>query len=257
MKNHPTPGKRASAGPAKLVGATVSTVAVLRALCHAEGALRLVQITEPLGLNRSTGLNILRTLVHEGLVKFDDETKTYRITSQIAELALAAGFFEPAPMRDLETRMRHLADRYHVNVSFWAVRGERLVLQSVAESPADVKLTQRPGQRAPLLQGAIGRAVVAAMDMSDEEIARRFHETRWRTPQTLNELNAGVLAARRRGWADDGGSAPRGTRALAVAVRDAGGRVVGACAAVMFAAQYDPPTQSEIADALLEMVNVH
>src|ERR1700756_1386642 len=69
------------------VGAVTNAARILGHLGAAPGPLRLTQISRPLGINTSTCLNILRTLVAEGLVRLDGPTKTYRLGRRIVELA--------------------------------------------------------------------------------------------------------------------------------------------------------------------------
>jgi len=234
----------------KLVGATVATIAVLRRLCAGASPLSLAEIAKPLALNRSTAFNILRTLAHEGVVHFDPAAKTYAVTNQLIDLVRGVSHQPRDRIHVLREGMAQVAGLYQVNVAHWVIHGDRLVLSAVAESPAEIKLTQLEGQRIPLLHGAVGRAVAAALPMPDEEISRRFATTAWRKPQDLGALTAAIRQARRRGWADDGGAAPPGTRAIAVALRDEDGVVDGGCAALMFAGQYDAEGEAAIAAAL-------
>ncbi|MCK9544112.1 MAG: helix-turn-helix domain-containing protein [Novosphingobium sp.] len=236
-------------GRGKLVGATVSTIAILRHLYGASGPLRLIEISGPLSLNRSTAFNILRTLAHEGVVTFDPAAKTYFLQPDFGEAMMGGGRTRDRERR-LEEGMARLAQLYKINVTRWAVRGERLVLTAVAESPAPVKLSHNLGQRIPLLQGAVGRAVAAAMPLADEDIAALFARTVWQMPQDLDTLIADIHRTRRRGWADDGGSVPPGTRALAVALRDDAGTVEGGCAVLLFAGQYKARDERAIVAAL-------
>jgi DNA-binding IclR family transcriptional regulator len=242
-----------TSGGAKLVPGTVATLNVLRRLCTALGPLRLVEVAEPLRMNRSTVFNILRTLVHEGVVRFDGVAKTYAMTAYLADLV--SGGDTGAVDRDVALRegMLRVAELYNVNVAQWRIRGDRLVMVAAAESDAEVKLTQASGRRIPLLYGAVGRAVAAAMPLSDDEIARRHRQTNWRRAQSLDALIGDVKTARRRGWADDGGSVLPGTTAVAVALRNAEGVVDGGCAALMFSGQFDATGEAAVAHALQQV----
>ena len=58
------------------------------------------------------------------------------------------------------------------------------------------------------------------------------------------------MRARKRGWADDGGSLQPGVRAVAAALHDTAGRVDGACAALMLSGQFDVRNEEAVAIAL-------
>lgn len=230
----------------KRVGAAVATLAIVRRLCHAGGGLRLVDIADPAAINRSTAYNILRTLVAEGLVSFDKSAKTYAVTAEIGRLAEAAGFGDGRAERAMRDGLERLAAEFGINAAYWVVEADRLVLKLMAESPTEVRLTLSPGQRVPLMVGAIGRAVAAASAMPAEDIARRFAATSFRRPQDLAAYLSEVQRAAALGWAEDGGSSPPGTSALAAAVRGADGTVVGACAALMMKGQFNAAERAEI-----------
>jgi len=256
MQNSPIASKPAgqtTPSGQKLVGATVATVAILRRLYGAGGPLRLIDVAEPLALNRSTAFNILRTLAHEGVVAFDAAAKTYALRSDFAQLMRSGRDPKVARAQRLREGMSRIAKLYDVHLAHWVIEDDQLVLATVAESHADVKLTQRQGQSAALVQGAVGRAIAAELPMSDDEIAEQHRRAHWVRPQSLDALMTDIRRARRRGWADDGGSLQPGVRAIAVAVRDERGAVDGGVAAVLFVGQYDAEGEAAIAAALQQV----
>ena len=250
MQNSPLASKPAGQ---KLVGATVATVAILRRLYGAGGPLRLIDVAEPLALNRSTAFNILRTLAHEGVVAFDAAAKTYALRNDFAQLLRSGRDPKVERAQRLREGMARVAKLYDAHLAHWAIEGDRLVLAAVAESQAEVKVTQAVGQRIPLLHGAVGRAIAAALPMPDAEIADRHGRIHWRKPQDLAALITDIRRARRRGWADDGGTLQPGIRALAVALRNQDGVIDGGCAAILFAGQYDAKGEAAIAAALQQI----
>ncbi|RZN09908.1 IclR family transcriptional regulator, partial [Bordetella pertussis] len=73
--------------PEKLVGALVGGLRVLRYLSAAPAGVGVTRVARDLQLNSSTCYNFLKTLVYEGLVTFDESTKTYSIALGLVELA--------------------------------------------------------------------------------------------------------------------------------------------------------------------------
>ena len=61
--------------PEKMVGALSAGLKVLRYLANASTPYGVTRIAKDLGLNASTCYNLLKTLVHERLVNFDEATK--------------------------------------------------------------------------------------------------------------------------------------------------------------------------------------
>ena len=81
---------RSTAAPEKLVGALSSGLSVLRYLAATASPVGVTRIARDLELNSSTCFNLLKTLVHERLVSFDERTKTYAISIGLVELAKGA-----------------------------------------------------------------------------------------------------------------------------------------------------------------------
>jgi DNA-binding IclR family transcriptional regulator len=76
--------------PDKPVGALVSGLSVLRYLAGTSVPVGVTRIARDLDLHSSTCFNLLKTLVHERLVNFDDSNKTYTIGLGVVELAKGA-----------------------------------------------------------------------------------------------------------------------------------------------------------------------
>ena len=71
----------ATSPPEKLVGALSSGLKILRYLASSSTPIGVTRIAKDLELNASTCFNLLKTLVHERLVTFDESTKTYSMVS--------------------------------------------------------------------------------------------------------------------------------------------------------------------------------
>src|SRR5476651_1754526 len=114
--------------PAGPVGAVTNAARILGHLGAAQMPLRLTQISRPLGINNSTCLNILRTLVAEGFVRADGAAKTYGLGRRIVELARDA-LNHGENLGALRPAMEALALKYGVTVMLWGrLGGEHLIL---------------------------------------------------------------------------------------------------------------------------------
>ena len=76
--------------PEKLVGALASGLAIVRYLAVARAPVGASRIARHLELNSSTCHNLLKTLVHERLVVFDESNQTYCVGLGVVELAKGA-----------------------------------------------------------------------------------------------------------------------------------------------------------------------
>ena len=114
--------------PDKLVGALSSGISVLRYLSATPAQVGVTRIAKDLGLNASTCFNILRTLVHERLVHFDNDTKTYSLALGLVELAKGA-VEQSSYVRMIHPDLEVIANTHDVTVTLWQrTTGDRVVL---------------------------------------------------------------------------------------------------------------------------------
>ena len=201
------------------VGSVRNAVALLRTLARAEGPLGVNEAARRAGVNASTAFNVLRTLVDEGLLVFDEAGKRYRIgigILQITRIHEARDAIEA-----LAPDMVRIATNRECLVALWRfTQDERAVLihKAVADSVfhLDVRLTER----LPSLSGALGRAFAAAQNWPEPELHRRFSTLRWARPLPFEEYLIQVEQARTRGFGMDTDQLYEGVSTVGAVFRD-------------------------------------
>ena len=168
-----------SAPAEKLVGALSSGLSVLRYLCAASNPVGVSRIARDLGLHSSTCFNLLKTLVHEQLVVFDDTTKTY--SAGLGLVSLSKGVLEKASLANtLRPHLRELASAHRITATQWRVTDdERVVLVDLADNPAAIRVHMSVGQRLPMYIAAMGRCIAGRSKLPRAQIKRRFDAIRW------------------------------------------------------------------------------
>ena len=165
----------------------------VRSVSQALGILRLLAETSPMslsdiarvtGLSPSSCLNLLKTLVDEGVVERDARTKSYRLArAWAASEALRDGAGQGLVDR-AQPLITQFARRHDAAVALWKVISrERVRAVSRAESDAGMRVAMADGQRQPLGGGAVGRALAAAQRVAPDELASRSagrRPCRWR-----------------------------------------------------------------------------
>ena len=204
----------------RTVRSVTQAFAILRALADS-APQSLSELGRALDLSPSSCLNLLRTLVDEGVVEREVRTKRYCLTRDWA----AADLFEAGSARAVIDHMRpamvQFAREFGTTVGLWmVVPGRRLRLIAHAESDARMRIQLADGQRQPLGGGAVGRALAAAQRADDSELARRHADVRWQTPMPLSRYIQDVRQAERTGYAVDDSVAFAGVCSIAVAVFD-------------------------------------
>jgi DNA-binding IclR family transcriptional regulator len=225
--------------PDKPVGALVSGLAVLRYLASSTTPAGVTRIARDLGLHASTCFNLLKTLVHEGLVNFDEPTKTYTIGLGLVELAKGA-LEQTSYVRMVHPYLQEIAASHRVTATLWhRTHGDRVVLLDRADNESTIRVHMSIGQRLPMYVAALGRCMAAHTELSPAELKLKFQALRWEDGPDFKDYLAEVAQVRERGYAVDNGSYAKGVTTVSSAVLDANGRPIMAISAVGFSGQLD------------------
>jgi DNA-binding IclR family transcriptional regulator len=201
------------------VGAVVHAIGILRHLSTATAPLGVAAIARGTGISVSTCFNILRTLTRARFVSFREADKTYALGVAVAELA--AGFLGMSHTELIRPELQRLAQKYDMLIVLWRVTEDgHIVLIDRAYSHTAVRVEMRMGLRLPMLVGAVGRCVAAALDLPEEELRRRFATLRWQTPPSFESYLTDTRKARQTGWSMDSHHLYRGLITVAALVTD-------------------------------------
>jgi DNA-binding IclR family transcriptional regulator len=221
----------------KLVGALSAGLAILRHLGDSGSRAGVSRIARDLGLNPSTCFNLLRTLVHEGMVSFDPGTKTYALALGVVELAKGA-LEQASYARFMRPHMEAVSARHGVTATLWQrAAADRMVLVDRSESDATMRVHMQVGQRLPLYVAAFGRCMAAHSGLSRQALREVFRGLRWEQAPPFEAWLRSVRQARDGGYAVDAGHFVRGATTVSSVVLDAAGAPIMALSAVGFAAQ--------------------
>ena len=223
--------------PDKLVGALINGLAIVRHLSMAKAPLSVTQISRDLQINPSTCFNILKTLLSERLITFDQTRKTYEVG--IGLVSLSRGLLEGGRfIRLLKPHLEQVSTEFNVTSALWQKSGNRVVLVDRAEAESTIRIDLSIGQRLPLYLGAFGRCMAAQANLTDSMLLREFKELRWQRPPSFDEFKADVRSAAKRGYATDIDSYVTGVTTIASAINNAEGNAVMAISAIGFSGQF-------------------
>lgn len=243
-------GSTGAAGSVKLVGALVSGLSILRYLSAQGTSMGVTKIARELQINPSTCFNLLRTLVYEGLVHFDESTKAYSIDLGLIELAKGA-LDVASYARMVKPHLEAIAAHHAVTATLWQKTGNRrVVLVDLAENVAAVRVHMSIGQRLPMFIAALGRCMAAYSDLTKPELKREFEMLRWADPPSFEEYWQEVQQVRASGYACDEGRYVKGVTTVSVPVLGRGNQAVMAISAVGFSAQLSKEKVTVLANDL-------
>jgi DNA-binding IclR family transcriptional regulator len=231
------------------VGAVTNAVRILDHLASSQGPLRLTQISRPLGINTSTCLNILRTLVAEGLVRADGAAKTYGLGRRLVELAREA-LNHGENLGTLRPAMDSLALKYGVTLMLWGrLDADNLILLAASVGEPMRSIHVELGLRVPLLTGSMGRLFAA--DLGETELRKRFDAVAWQKPLPFEAYLSQVEEAGERGWALDAGYLNTAIWGISAPVAHRGAPIDRTINAALLADQRDPDAIDRIAHDLV------
>ncbi|HEX7822169.1 MAG TPA: IclR family transcriptional regulator [Sphingobium sp.] len=206
--------------------------AVLRLLGKSETPLGVQAIARELGLVPSTCLYVLRALVVEELVAFDDDTKRYTLEAGV--LTLARQWLRRNQFNDLaQPILDRLCHSFEVTMLGVQIVGvDHMVVVALSQSGQNFQLSTQIGSRFPALISATGRCLAAFGDFPEAELKRRFGALRWDEPPTFEAWREQVAQTRAQGFAVDAGNYIAGVTVVAAPVWKARGRPSHALVAI-------------------------
>jgi IclR family transcriptional regulator, KDG regulon repressor len=156
---------------------------VLACFSSQSPALSMTQISEQLGINKSTVHRLLATLEARRFVERDPVSSIYKPGPRLVQMAAIT--LENNALRRLTAPFLHeLRDRYRENVNLAILDEAEVVYLDSNESPQRVKLAAALGERLPAFSTASGKAILAFFP---EEMVRQILALgmpQW-TPSTL------------------------------------------------------------------------
>lgn len=210
---------------------SIKLLKILELLASQAAPLGLYEIAAQCGMNQSTALRFLMSLVRTGYAAQNEKTGKYHVTFKICALAenvksysnvrnLAYPYMEKAAAAFQETCNLSVLENYSLVYIAQAV-GTGKILMS----------TQRIGHVAPLYCTGAGKLML--MELPEAEIKEyldRARPVRY-TEQTVTEfepLMRELEEARRRGCAFDNEECETGVRCVAAPIRDYSGKITTA-----------------------------
>ena len=191
--------------------------------------VRLTEVSQRCGLEKSTTHRLLAALAAEGLVERDVETERYRLGLGLLELGMAVHQRLDIRVEALPI-LRSLADRAEETIHLGVARGPHVVYVEKVESPHAFQMRSRVGERMPLYCTGIGKAILAYAG-EDELATVLTNGLEPRTSHTITdpaELRIELQRIRVRGYSTDMEENEESVRCVAAPVFDHRLSVVGA-----------------------------
>ena len=223
----------------KTVGALVAGLKVLRYMSKVEEPVGVSRVARDLSISPSTCFSLLRTLVSEELLNFNEERKTYTLSTGLFELAKGA-LDQDHSLRVIRGEMRKLSLDHRVTVMLFRRLGaDRVFLAERIDADAALRVHMSVGQRLPMYIAALGRCFAAFGQIDREVLRERFKELRWESPPPFKEFWADVKNVEKQGYAVDRDHFTKGITTAAAPILAANNFPLMVVSAVGFSGQFD------------------
>lgn len=216
-------------GQRRRLSSVATAIRLLKAFSEDEVEIGVSALAQKLGVAKSTVHRLAVTLVSEGLLEQNPESERYRLGIALFGLGTLV-----RRRMNLSTEARpflfDLREHTRETILLGVPADNEIMCIYNLESPQALRMRSDIGVRLPSYCTAIGRAVFAFAPPPAIERMLEGPLTR-RTANTITDVDAlrAILATvRQQGYAIDDEESEPGIRSIAMPVRGAGGRVVGA-----------------------------
>jgi IclR family acetate operon transcriptional repressor len=203
---------------------------LLRVLARASGALTLSELSESIGVSRSTVYSLLATLQKHGMVEKDPRLKTYRLG--VATFELGNAYIERVSLiptfNDVAQR---LVAQCRETVKLAVLDGHEVVYLGKQEGLHSVRLVARIGSRMPAHATAVGKVLLARYSDADLRDLYTGYTFASRTPHTISsfeQLLTAIGSVRQAQIAYDREESSVGLQCVAAPIHDHLGTVIAA-----------------------------
>jgi DNA-binding IclR family transcriptional regulator len=214
--------------------------------------LTLTDISNKLGIPKSSAHAILQTMRRRGYLVWDPETKAYSIGLRVVALAQASPV-----LRTIQTRARPYLERLAYSltetVMLGAYEADAVVCVDTVESPDPVHFTVQLGERRPLHGTSLGKLYLASL--GDEEVRELLGSLGLRrlTADTIVDVDA-LLAElaqiRLQGYAANLSESIEGVSSFGAAIFAHGSRPVAGVSVVGASNRIEAKSQTILAELI-------
>jgi DNA-binding IclR family transcriptional regulator len=214
---------------AQPVGTLRKTLEILELICDAPRGLRLKEISEKTGFNKSTAYRFLAHLEKEGyLVR--NGSQSYMLGIKFIEMAARSNWVEG--LRSIAWPLLLELQRATGETVNLAVLDVDMVLYvEVLESAHAFRLVSKPGMKRPVHCTALGKVLVAFLPETHRErllSSVKLDRSTARTITSPARFRKEVAMIRKKGYAVDDEEAVAGARCVAAPILDSRERAIAA-----------------------------
>ncbi len=204
------------------------TFNILEVLAHEPNGLTLAEVSDRVGLPRSTTFRLLAVLLQRDYARKAPDTNRYRLGPGFIELS--SNYLNSLELKtESAPFMRELASSLGTIVFLARRQGNMMVYIDKQDQFTSLRKYAIIGEQRPIYCTSLGKALI--LDMSDEEIRILFSDTVFQkfgphTHADVGSLIEDVHHCKARGWTHDNEEAEPGVNCVAAPIRDYRGQII-------------------------------
>lgn len=208
------------------VQSVIKAFDLLEALASDDPNTTVPLLAKKLDLSRNKVFRLLATLEDKGLIERDEVSGMYRLGLHAFEMAQHI-LKSASLIRLAHPIMEVLARKHDEAVYMTVLNNDEVLFLDMVDSFQQIKTAPLVGRRFPFFTNAAGKAIKA---MSSADVLERMgkRQTGKSGIPDIKKLESELLDIRQKGVAVDFGGLGEGICAVAVAIKDYAGKVVGA-----------------------------
>ena len=207
-------------------------VAVLRKMLDlvetlvANGPAGVTELSAMAGVSKPAAFRILSTLEGRGYVEKDASSRKYSSGPSLIKLSgsVLAGLELVQQARPV---LEQLHERFGETVNLGVAVQAQVVYIDILERTSGLRTTVQVGSGDPMVSTALGKAILSSMTAEEAHAVYSRQAPARRTPRTIvdwKQFRAELASTAARGYAVDNEENEIGSRCVAAAIFDAGGR---------------------------------
>lgn len=237
----------ATAEKSENVRAVGRALEILLAFSEDDPELSAGELLKRVDLSRPTLYRLIYTLEEQGFLVSFGEPQRFRLGPSVARLAHVW-----KSTLDLSTIaepiLRRIWEETRETVALLVPQGQMRLCVAELPSPQPLSFRRGVGYTERIVRGATGRAILAYMEPTPEQLRAYVHGT----GVDLKELDAELAVTRKRGYSTSHSELISGAVAVAVPFFDHDGAVAGSMGVFGPEVRLDAGRQKEVANLLLE-----
>jgi DNA-binding IclR family transcriptional regulator len=205
-------------------------LSILEVLSDYENGLGITELSEKIGLHKSTVHRLLSTLIYKGYVEQDKDTNKYKLTLKLFELG-NKNIEKIDVLSVARPYLKELVEKANEAVHLVVLDGTDIVYIDKVESKNTIRMHSRIGKRSPVYCTAVGKSILA--HLTDKEIEKIWNNSTIEkfthyTITDLKTLKKELELIKERGYAVDNEENELGVRCVGAAIFDYRGDVCSA-----------------------------